>query len=407
MSELYKKPEKLPATTESIYSVAREWVANPTAQDPGIALMGNALMHLIEDSPAFRSTTDDALTARQNPGSYFHKELAPSPIGAELATNIVRTAIQYNLLRFPAKKRFPTDFHTAGDLADEVKSWFVAGQEDLQVEYWTNVERRFMLTNRWERAVAVPIAKILYGSEFPRRIRAVDLGCSQNEVWAQLVLGLPFNNFHILRDDPSKSGGLLIPDPYLTNRLSQSINKPLPIRYAIGADINNPNDSDTSDWAWSGKRPAELVNREALNYDYYLTTAKPPKLGFSRADATRNIGNIEEDIKKYWPDQNARPNVVTIFTTLYELEPEVASSILSNAAEMVSQDGVVLIQEPVDFGADGANFYDDFRIPGVYKLYAWWPHKNQGPEWLATYDSGSCHAAYLNPDRLRSALKRV
>lgn len=411
MKERFPRAERPPVTLEDVYYKWLTWITNPIGGDPGIAMLGEAFVNLAENNENFRESVADSLKARQDP-NYFYgiepktslgEELS-SNIGPEFAANLVRTAAQYNFLCLPrSDKRYPVDFHSAADIEVEVASWF---KEDASKNYTrkdefeSNIVRRLIATNYYKRAVGIKLAKLVYGDEFPERIYAADVGCSQNEVLAQLVMDLPFDNFRILADDPSR--GIILPHPAMSTAVNQEIAQPLNLGYGLGIDIHNPYDPDNSNWSWSSRRPSELVDRDLMNYDYRLTTFKDKRLGFYLADF-RDLDDVRQAIH----DNEAidQPiNLVSILTAMYELPSKVVGQFLSNAADLVSEDGVVLMQEPVEIdpsAPNGLRFSDDFRVLGAYKLIAWWPHKkDRGYELVATYDSARCHNAYLNPELL-------
>jgi|GEM_PF-4425574 len=422
MSELpkyrYEKLKAEKATTENIRQAFADWETNPIGGDPYIAQIGIAAADLIDSYQPFRNTIDFLVEAKNDPSGYFRKLMMPGEsvtqgriLTSEYAANLVRCAIQYNFLRFPSDKSFPRDYQDAAAIKETIVSWYEDKPEgyleDSRADVLEmNLMYRIIQTNIPERYKGVQIARYVLGDEFPAEVYGLDVGSSMGEGWSQLAMveDYPFDHFEAMAVDPAT--GLAIPSPHQTEIINREINRPLPIGYSMGVDLTNPKDPrevETSNWIWSNRRPMELIDRQLINKDYALATASLPTLGFIRGNfaKTRDKDEVRAEIQKLWPEKPQKLNLVTIFTAAYESSDQEVSILLDHAAELLDEDGLLLLQEPVDIdpsAPNGLRFYDDFRIPFVYKLVAIWPHKpERGVRVLAAYDSGRCRSAIINP----------
>ncbi|MDB5161235.1 MAG: hypothetical protein JWO96_615 [Candidatus Saccharibacteria bacterium] len=415
MSEIYRpRAEAELATLENVQSSLADWEHNPIGGERHIAYIGEAAAKLIECYKPFRDSIELFIEARRDPDTYYRthdspriKRRAHRPPTKEFAANLIRCGIQYNLLNLPGGRRFPDGFHSANDVEEEIKRWYEEEPDDPNEFskadiFENNILRHFINTNIPQRYVGVMIAKYIYGDEFPDEVFSADIGCSQGEGWAQIAANLPFDEIGIYSRD--EATGLLVPDKQQTMVINHEINKPLNVGYSLGVDLTQPRDAETANWALSNRRPSELMDRRLMNKDYYLSTVSLPNLAFHLGDATDSaeVVDIQRAIAKNWPDKPQKPNLITDFTVLYESSDEEVGVMLQNEAELLAKNGVILLQEPmeIDLSApNGLRMYDDFRIPGIYKLIAYWPHqKDRGFEHLATYDSGRCKTAIINTE---------
>jgi hypothetical protein len=406
------------ATLENIRQAFEEWEYIVAGNDPYLKAMGKSLADLMRTYAPFRDSIEMMLQIRHEPETIFKRYESPAQrlgpkhlLTKQYAANLIRCSLTNILLHDAGGLQFPRDFKESSAYTkiiiqkyDESARAVDPSEENWVDMFESNLMHRFIQTNVPERYKGIALAKYVYGDDFPKVIRNVDVGCSLGEGMTQLALNVPFNHLDVMTLDPST--GLLIPDREQSQIINPFINEALNIEYSVGVDIIYPRNEDNANWVWSCRRPQELTDRDMINRDYLLTSTYLPRVGYVRGNFadSDDISRIKNKIKDISATAEVKaPNVVSIFTVAYECSDDEVTTMMKHAGELIEDvNGMVIFQEPgeVDPTApNGLRFEDDFRIPGKYKTMVWRPHQpERGIEIVAAYSDGRCSKAIINTD---------
>lgn len=403
------------ATVQNITETFQDWTENPTGGDKYIQAFGSAAVWLLQNHDDFRASIVTMLEFRQeSPDS--HSSLvtqiktpaarAKGSLTKEHAANLILRSVQHELLKIKDEINYPIDFLNASkwivaidDIYKDPREFDDLGntrRDSLDV----NLSWRVVQTNIPERYKGVKLAYAYYKEIFDGPVNALEVGSSLQTGWTKLIVGDHFKNLDVISYDDS---GLRVKDEAASRTVNLAINGNMPVGYVVGNDLFHPRDRDTQSWVRSQFRPSEYLKPTELEkFDRYVEASYMlPNQAFIRGDFSdsKTCQNIQNELMRISEKSTTKFDMLTVITTIYEGTPAEIKGVIENGAELLKDDGVMIIQEPLvvdPYAPHGMKFLDNFRVPGAYKTVAVRPHKDGfKPVVLASYSDGRCTAAEI------------
>lgn len=404
MSEFYEN-DKNPtppevASLDSIADVFENWRAKPTGDDIKIAHFSGAALELLEDPTSnFRLSIESMIEFRSDPegSSFISADYRPSghpverkALTARYAGNLIQKAIQHEFIYTP-HLNYPLEIKTQEDWKREIQRLLddPARYDSFDANIWW----REIQSNVSDRYKGVKLAYQYYRDQLPDEVSMLDVGCSLNLGYKKILSHETFRKASIFSDISAE--GII----------NNAIRRRITAKNAVGVDAWDVREQSSRRWIRSCSfYPSELLSvRKVLNFDR-TALRSVDNLYYFHHDFSDQETPEEWDGKKY--------DVITFITVLYECSEEQRKQMLENATELLSENGIIVIQDLVDVVKDpqtgefNFKYYDDFTVPGLYKTIAWAPHRGEKPQILIEWENARCLSAVPGADLNLQRLQR-
>jgi hypothetical protein len=223
----------------------------------------------------------------------------------------------------------------------------------------------------------------------------LDVGSSELHGDIKLVFGNdpcsecpPFNPTEIVNTD---KGGRRRLNPRLSLLANNAISQMVEYDEIVGVDITNIDDPVTKHWAEvCSLKPYERLNPENLEEYRKLDHIDPnhERIKYIRADFSSN-----EDFKKFREQSPVEKyDIITFSTIFYQLSKYERLAMLVNAAHILSDDGLIIIQDASD-GDFNKKYNYVTAVIDAYDLDA-------GPQDVLRWETGRCKRASIELGKL-------
>lgn len=236
-------------------------------------------------------------------------------------------------------------------ISDELNWIEVFGEIENDDTRWgilrNNIASKDVQSNIAERYKTVQLLASLMKDRFGSQPSHLDVGSSVLQGDVKLAFNnMPnfgigvFNAIELLKNQQTNE---IVVDHRLSNLANLAIKQRVEYSDMVGIDITSVNDEVIKQWAKSCSfYPDELRNKEKVA-EYDLLSSLDPyheRVKFYRADFSEL--NLPE-FKKWSPRQKF--DIITFSTILYQVTESEKQQMLANARDLLSDNGVILVQD--------------------------------------------------------------
>lgn len=218
--------------------------------------------------------------------------------------------------------------------------------ENFKDEYQLILNTRNIQKTVIERGVGYPFI-IKHFLPYKDNIAVLDLGCSANIIWKNLILGYKYDNI-LDKTHDLKHKSLVV----------KCLNTKIPVNEVIGIDLENPLSSEDSlNWLLSCRNFSKVSSSKLAKTKKILTDNKHTNVvKFIKG----NILNI--NIKKKF-------DLITISTVLYQFPQQLRKKLIISLKDYLNVGGILLIQDYCHVSSNHKKIiFDSSKVKYSYRL---------------------------------------
>jgi hypothetical protein len=223
----------------------------------------------------------------------------------------------------------------------------VANNAELLNDVAFNAAWRPIQTTHQQRIMGTILTLKAQQGRIDRPANIFSVGHSLGTGEKKLLMGMDFPTpsvYEWLEDVHGHSGALRSVNIGLSSQLDAKLTNLPPVASVYAMDLF-PGDmlSDAREWAVSSLMPSEQMNRDFMNEVEYLNAKQPDDYHSLRG----NFANPQavDYLKEIMPN---KADVVLFSTIWYQLSRADRQNMLNNALSILSDDGLVLVQDFID-----------------------------------------------------------
>lgn len=343
-------------TVSSLVEVYERWAAKPRGRDPIIAKIAGALAETLR--------SDERLIYIAQEMIETHPMVPFNDIATNYRTTLgaspdIAGGTKLSYIPYPdyAANHLMRGFWDAWRKDENEGGWperyiepevcragikRVLGSDDKLAKLEFNVMYRPVQSTVSSRGAGPKMIMRANKSRFRRPVNIASIGHSLGLAERKLILGEPFDQVRlwdlIYADDKpllreSQAAGLI---------LNHETNRPLEIERCVAIDIlPGDNDPAAREWAISCFTPREQMNKDFMNDVNRLASLRPDGYISLAGDFTA-AQNVAPMIKELG---SRKADYVILSTVLYQLSQQDRVAMLQNALDILSDDGMIILQD--------------------------------------------------------------